>query len=111
VSFRAPPFAAGLNPKSLIGNTLRRNFRHWQTVFSQVKTQATTEGWRRLWRPSADKLFGVAAVLAEHWRAAAKMRPARLFWGNPVSWLKARSPREHRSDTAHHLTSGGRLIR
>jgi hypothetical protein len=43
---------------------------------------------RRLWRPPADTIAGVAAVLREHWRAAAGMRPVRLFWPTPGRWLK-----------------------
>jgi hypothetical protein len=45
---------------------------------------------RRLLRPPADTIAGVAALLREHWRAAARMRPARVFWPTPGRWLKAR---------------------
>jgi hypothetical protein len=51
---------------------------------------STSGGLRRLWRPSVDTLEAIAGVLREHWRAAAKMRPQRLFWPTPVSWLKSR---------------------
>ena len=45
---------------------------------------------RRLWRPPVETVTGMAAVLREHWRAAARMRPARLFWPAPARWLKVR---------------------
>ena len=45
---------------------------------------------RRLWRPPVETVTGVAAVLREHWRAAARMRPARMFWPTPGRWLKVR---------------------
>jgi len=50
----------------------------------------TSDRLRRLWRPPTETLVGMAAVLREHWRTAAKMRPARLFWPTPGLWLKAR---------------------
>jgi len=50
----------------------------------------TPDRLRRLWRPPAETIAGVAAVLREHWRAAAKTRPARLFWPTPARWLKVR---------------------
>jgi len=31
----------------------------------------------------------IAGVLREHWRTAASMRPHRIFWQTPVSWLKS----------------------
>ena len=49
---------------------------------------ATYRGLRRLWQPPADTLEAIAAVLGEHWRAAATARAARAFWTTPVSWLK-----------------------
>jgi hypothetical protein len=64
---------------------------------------------RRLWRPSADTLEAIAAVLGEHWRAAAKMGAARLFWPTPAPWLPVRPSVNVAPD--HHLTSGGKLIR
>ena len=45
---------------------------------------------RRLWRPPVETVTGMASVLRDHWRAAAKMRPARLFWPTPGRWLKVR---------------------
>jgi len=44
---------------------------------------------RRLWRPPVETMAGMAAVVREHWRAAARMRPARVFWPTPGRWLKA----------------------
>ena len=44
---------------------------------------------RGLWRPPAEALEAISSVLSEHWRAAAKMRPARLFWPSPARWLRA----------------------
>lgn len=44
---------------------------------------------RRLWRPPGEALEAISSVLSEHWRAAAKMRPARLFWPSPARWLRA----------------------
>lgn len=51
---------------------------------------STSDRLRRLWRPPAETIAGVAGVLREHWRTAARMRPARLFWPTPGRWLKAR---------------------
>lgn len=48
----------------------------------------TSDRLRQLWRPPTETLAGMAAVLREHWRAAVKMRPARLFWPTPGRWLK-----------------------
>jgi hypothetical protein len=45
---------------------------------------------RRFWRPPVETVTGMASVLRDHWRAAAKMRPARLFWPTPGRWLKVR---------------------
>jgi hypothetical protein len=45
---------------------------------------------RQFWRPPVETVTGMAAVLREHWRAAARMRPARLFWPTPGRWLKVR---------------------
>lgn len=50
----------------------------------------TSDRLRQLWRPPTETIAGMAAVLREHWRAAATMRPARLFWPTPGRWLKAR---------------------
>ena len=50
----------------------------------------TSDRLRRLWRPSADTLEAIAAVLREHWRAAAKIRP--VFWPTPARWLQVRPP-------------------
>ena len=50
----------------------------------------TPDRLRRLWRPPAETIAGVAAVLREHWRAAAKKRPALLFRPTPGGWLKVR---------------------
>jgi hypothetical protein len=50
----------------------------------------TSDRLRGLWRPPAETIAGMAAVLREHWRAAARMRPARLFWPTPGRWLKGR---------------------
>jgi hypothetical protein len=48
-------------------------------------------------------------VLSERWRAAATFAPPRLFWQAPARWLKSAPPA---SDlTAHHFTTGGKLIR
>ena len=55
---------------------------------------------RQLWRPPAETIAGVAAVLREHWRAAAKMRPARLFWPTPGRWLNVRPAEASAPDEA-----------
>jgi len=55
------------------------------------KHVATYRGLRGLWRPPAETLEAIAAVLGEHWRAAATSRTARIFWATPVSWLRAGS--------------------
>lgn len=70
------------------------------------------KGLRRLWQPPADTLEAIAAVLGEHWRAAAS-HPEQLFWASPVSWVRVRAVRIHarRAPVHHHFTSGGRLIR
>ena len=44
-------------------------------------------GLRGLWRPPTDPFETVAAVLSQHWRAAASVRPLRLFWPTSTSWL------------------------
>jgi hypothetical protein len=71
----------------------------------------TTKGLRRLWQPSGETLEAIASVLGEHWRAGTA-RPEALFWPTSVSWLSVHDvrPRAQRAP-AHHLTSGGKLIR
>jgi len=70
------------------------------------------EGLRRLWQPPADTLEAIAAVLGEHWRAAAA-HPEQLFWATPVSWVTVRAVRVHarHAPVHHHFTSGGKLIK
>jgi hypothetical protein len=71
-----------------------------------------SRGLRRLWQPPAEKLEAIAAVLTEHWRAAAS-HPGQLFWASPVSWVTVRAVRiqARRAPVHHHFTSGGKLIR
>ena len=66
-------------------------------------------GLKRLWRPGGETLETIAGVLSEHWRAAAQLTPSRLFWQAPARWLKAAPPVSGLS--AHHFTTGGKLIR
>ena len=66
-------------------------------------------GLKRLWRPGGETLEAIAAVLSEHWRAAATLAPSRLFWQTPAHWLKAAPPVS--GLTRHHFTRGGKLIR
>jgi hypothetical protein len=69
----------------------------------------TYNGLARLWRPGGETLEVIAGVLSERWRAAATFAPPRLFWQAPARWLKSAPPA---SDlTAHHFTTGGKLIR
>lgn len=62
--------------------------------------------WEQLWRPPAETLEAIAAVLRARWRAARVPGP-HLLWSTPASWLRSRGD----GNTAHHLTSGGKLIR
>lgn len=66
-------------------------------------------GLRRLWRPSGETLEAIADVLSQRWRAAATFTPSRLFWQAPARWLKSAPPVS--GPTAHHFTTGGKLIR
>ena len=70
----------------------------------------TNRGLRRLWQPPAETLEALGSVLGAHWRAAARSRAAWLFWPTSASWLRERTTVETVA-AAHHLTTGGRLIR
>jgi hypothetical protein len=50
---------------------------------------ATYRRLSRLWRPPAETIEAMAAVLGAHWRAAAT-RTVRTFWATPASWLRIR---------------------
>lgn len=67
------------------------------------------DGLKRLWRPGGETLEAIAEVLSERWRAAATLTPSRLFWQAPARWLKTPPPAG--GLTAHHFTTGGKLIR
>jgi hypothetical protein len=62
----------------------------------------------QLWEPAGETIEAIAAVLCSHW-AAAKAQPEGLFWPDPTSWLRQQAQRL--AGPAHHLTSGGRLMR
>jgi hypothetical protein len=67
--------------------------------------------WQDLWQPPGQALDAFASVLSEHWRAASD-RTSRLFWSTPRGWLRAPGPRTpDPAASAHHFTSGGRLIK
>ena len=69
----------------------------------------TDNGPGRLWRPHSETLETITEVLSEHWRAAARLHPAR-FWPTARRWLKA-DPLAPPPAEPHHFTSGGKLIR
>jgi hypothetical protein len=71
----------------------------------------TTNGLRRLWAPGGERLEAIAEVLSEHWRAAAKLTPTRLFWQVPGRWLKIDPNPTAPDGRPHHFTTGGKLIR
>ncbi len=69
----------------------------------------TYNGFKRLWQPGGETLEFIGEVLSQHWRAAAKLAPTRVFWQAPARWLKAQPlPLEVH---AYHRTRGGRLIK
>ncbi len=63
----------------------------------------------RLWRPHSETLETIAEVLSQHWRAAARLHPAR-FWPSARRWLKAETLAAEPAEP-HHFTTGGKLIR
>jgi hypothetical protein len=71
----------------------------------------TYNGFTRLWRPGGETLEVISEVLSQHWRAAAKLTPTRLFWQAPGRWLKVQPPALPLEVPAYHRTRGGRLIR
>ena len=69
----------------------------------------TDDGLGHLWRPHSETLQTITEVLSQHWRAAARLHPAR-FWPTARRWLKA-DPLTPPPAESHHFTSGGKLIR
>ena len=65
-------------------------------------------GIGRLLAPATEPLEGIATVLREHWRGAARL-PGQLFGVVSRPWLRAGLAA--RVGPPHHLASGGRLIR
>jgi hypothetical protein len=66
----------------------------------------TDKLWRWIWRPPGEAFDALTAALRAHWLAA-RGNARGLFSAPPGSWLHPRKVRVR----AHHLTSGGRLIR
>ena len=73
--------------------------------------QTMYEALRRLWRPGEEALGAISDVLCEHWRAAAGVRPLRLFTSEAPHWLRSAGEPKPLAVSVHHAARGGRLIR
>jgi hypothetical protein len=72
---------------------------------------STYNGLKRLWRPGEETLEVISGVLSQHWRAAAKLSPSRLFWQAPGRWLKVQALPVPLEVRPYQRTRGGRLIK